>query len=455
MTKNITKKPPAPRGRRNNNSSTVINLPLGEKQSGIINAWIGFLVKDERTALDDLARMFIEKGVRPTCPRCGGELVMDGGPGKKRYEKHPSSRQFLCKRCGKKYTFTRTREGIVATACLAARDILVAGVDFSRRLHAFGIAIAILSMERPISSRVLVIDGSVKGGIRIVGIVGEGERRFFLYRGESGEEVEDALRKVVVDGEGIVVVSDGGYGIYNGVKKALPLAIHVRSFHGEWRGTVAVHVRSEHTCHTVYTSWDVFAGGSGEFFVFSGDVASPSRAFRMAGNTRAAEELRKRLEEAAEYLVRNLDVIAEMDDGLFSGGSNRCEFERIYSRIGKELRLLPRGMRVNVIERLKAVMRRIMEGVRPLRKGRARRWRRIIERYGGFGDRELLELVRGAAMKLPPPDIKEMRRKKRKKSRVRISDRGKVVAYMGRYDSIEALKNAFPGVGKGESQGDI
>ena len=257
--------------------------------------------------------------------------------------------------------------------------------------------------------------------------------------------MEDALRKVVVDGEGIVVVSDGGYGIYNGVKKALPLAIHVRSFHGEWRGTVAVHVRSEHTCHTVYTSWDVFAGGSGEFFVFSGDVASPSRAFRMAGDTRAAEELRKRLEETAEYLATNLDVIAEMDEGLFSGGSNKCEFERIYSRIGKGLRLLPRDKRESVIERLKAVMRRIAGGVRPGRKGRARRWRRVIERHGGFGDRELL--AREAARALPPPDIKETKGR-RKKSRVRISERGTFVAYVGRYDGIEALKNAFPGVGE-------
>ena len=89
-------------------------------------------------------------------------------------------------------------------------------------------------------------------GIRIVGITGDGERRFFLYRGESGEEIKDALSKVVDgDGEDIIVVSDGGYGIYRGVKDALPLAIHVRSFHGEWRGTVAVHVRNRDACHTV------------------------------------------------------------------------------------------------------------------------------------------------------------------------------------------------------------
>jgi len=46
-------------------------------------------------------------------------------------------------------------------------------------------------------------------GIRIAGITGE--RRFFHW--ESGEEIKDALSKVV-DGEDIIVVSDGGYGIY-------------------------------------------------------------------------------------------------------------------------------------------------------------------------------------------------------------------------------------------------
>ena len=111
----------------------------------------------------------------------------------------------------------------------------------------------------------------------------------------------------------------------------------------------------------------------------------------MSGDTGAIEELERKLERMAEYLATKLDVIAEMDDSLFSGGSNRCEFERIYSRTGKELRLLPGERRIEIIERLKDVMCWIIEGVHPGRKGRARRWRRIIERYGGFGDRQLLE----------------------------------------------------------------
>ena len=105
-------------------------------------------------------------------------------------------------------------------------------------------------------------------GIRIAGITGE--RRFFHW--ESGEEIKDALSKVV-DGEDIIVVSDGGYGIYRGVKDALPLAIHVLSWRVEGNRCSAC---PEQGCmpHSNHGMCSLRVPGN----IMCWDVASPSRA---------------------------------------------------------------------------------------------------------------------------------------------------------------------------------
>ena len=286
-----------------------------------------------------------------------------------------------------------------------------------------------------------MIDGSVKSGIHIIGIVGEGKKDFFLNMHERGVDIIEALRKSIKgDGRGMIVVSDGSNAIYQAVKEVLPYAIHVRAFHGEWRGVVAIHIRGDEGNYTVYTSWDIFSERKSkekkieEILVFGGEVVSPSKAIRMAGDTEIARMLVKDLEVNAKYLLEKLEMIAEEDNELLLGGSNRCIFEREYNRIGKYLRMVPRSMRGSVIEVLKEIVKKVIGGVRPKKKKRAERWLKIIARYGGFGDKELAEIVKKIRV-----------RKKEEKRKVRFSDRPRAKpVFLGKYKGMEELKEELP-----------
>ena len=97
--------------------------------------------------MDITASIFIKKKVRLTCPRCKGKLVKDGGPGKERYTKSPASHQFRCKKCGKKVTFSRSAEGLIATACITMSRMLIFGVELSRRMKMFGLALGASLLE--------------------------------------------------------------------------------------------------------------------------------------------------------------------------------------------------------------------------------------------------------------------------------------------------------------------
>jgi len=78
------------------------------------------------------ASIFIDEEVKLTCPHCRGKLVRDG---KERYTKSSSVQM-------QEMTFSRSAEGLIAISRL-----LIFGVDLSRRLKMFAIALAASLLE--------------------------------------------------------------------------------------------------------------------------------------------------------------------------------------------------------------------------------------------------------------------------------------------------------------------
>jgi hypothetical protein len=189
-------------------------------------------------------------------------MVMDGGPGKERCERHPSSKQFRCQECTKKQAFTSTLEGIVATALLAVRDLLIAQwLPTSKALRAWAVCQIIGALAQPLNQPVAIIhlDGSHRGGRLIIGLASPGETpRFLIATSENSNDTKNLIRSVVGgDGEDLVVVSDGDAAIRRAVKEALPACVHIRQFHGEWRGLVATHWCAGGDPLTLLIPWDL------------------------------------------------------------------------------------------------------------------------------------------------------------------------------------------------------
>ena len=174
---------PYPRARRTNGKGgTPGQRPplshLPEESARIVWSWASFVFASEREALDTLALRFTEPhGPRPHCPLCGAAVVMDGGPGKERCERRPSSKRFRCKECARKLAFTSTLEGTVATALLAVRDLLIAQwLPASGALRVWAVCRIIGALAQPLNQPVAIIhlDGSHRGGRVVIGLVPPG-----------------------------------------------------------------------------------------------------------------------------------------------------------------------------------------------------------------------------------------------------------------------------------------
>ena len=92
-------------------------------------------------------------------------------------------------------TFSKSAEGLIAIACIIMSKML--GVKLSARMKMFGLALGASLLEAMLSADVIMIDGSVKSGIHIIGIVGEGKKDFFLNMHERGVDIIEAFKKSI------------------------------------------------------------------------------------------------------------------------------------------------------------------------------------------------------------------------------------------------------------------
>ena len=424
---------PYPRAKRTNGKGgTPGQRPplshLPEESARIVWSWASFVFASEREALDTLALRFTEPhGPRPHCPLCGAAMVMDGGPGKERCERHPSSKQFRCKECARKLAFTSTLEGTVATALLAVRDLLIAQwLPTSRALRVWAVCRIIGALAQPLNQPVAIIhlDGSHRGGRVVIGLVPPGESpRFLIAPSENSDDAKNLIRSAVGgDGEDLVVVSDGGVAIRKAVREALPACVHIRQFHGEWRGLVAIHWCVGGDQLTLLIPWDLLSEEktgmsqgkalAAEPLLFHGDIVHPSTAARMTGGTPAHTFIFALAALQADQLLHELEGLAEADDSFAREGSNTSLFTRKYNAVVKLLRLLPEEEREAVLVLLRGALERVAEGVKPALKRVGRRWRRTIKNAGYLrGDSTFREAVNRAVSALPAPNLREMRKK--------------------------------------------
>jgi transposase-like protein len=472
---NPIKNLPHPRTKHAQEENTTHNplkqlTPLPEENADIIWNWVSFMFASERTALDNLAHKFTKPmGPRPHCPKCGAPTVMDGGPGKNRCQNHPSSKQFRCQKCQCKSSFTSTLEGRVALALLAVRDLIIFQWNplTSRTLLSWAAQHVTGALAQPLTQPVAIIhiDGSHRGGNVVIGLVAPDELpRFLIARSENSDDVTTLLRSVVGSkGDDLVVVSDGGNAIRKAVREALPHCVHIRQFHGEWRGLVAVHWMYEGDPLTLFVPWDLLskektgmsegkAFAAGGLLLFHGDIVYPSDATRMAGETPAHTLILTYAILYASELLHGLSGVAEADDNLAREGSNSSVFVRMFNLVVRLVRLLPRDERGVVLELLCMVLKRIGEGVRPSLRRVGRKWRRAIENAGFLGGGPAFrEAVGRAVSSLPAPNLEEMR-KREESNRKPVSDgkRRKTPAlpkdkrFLLAKGSLEELETRFP-----------
>ena len=236
----------------------IRDMPLDGAEDMIADT-ISLILSSPEKSLDAFARLIgivqnyrKRHGYYPHCPECGGRMVADGRGKSKKL----SSKVFLCKKCGKKRTFSMTIEGMLFLMAKSislslpylfgapARELarlglirmsIIEHLDVSQNM--ISIDTSRYDIEIPDDILVVWMDTTFSMKYKVMCLVSRERVIFRVVNEEDAASALDMLRMVVMGGHSgkIVLLTDGGNAFYSAVRQLPPdeqkRIIHVRQFH--------------------------------------------------------------------------------------------------------------------------------------------------------------------------------------------------------------------------------